>query len=134
MYAYSGITNTLVPITITHKSSTALFRDSAIKTIPSLTVVDGGVFTNWFHNCSALENITFNGVISRDLQLQYSSLLSVETMKSAIEHLKNYKGTSSDQTYSILFTDDCWARLEETTPPNGYGTWRDYVSDLGWAV
>lgn len=89
-------------------------------------------FANTFVGCTALKNITIEGVIGRTFQIQYSPL-TVESMKSIIEHLKNYKGTSSDLTYTVKFSADCWTALEATTPPDGYDSWKSYVSDgLGW--
>lgn len=136
IYSNSLITDTVVPLVFGQHNSTQAFSSSKIQKIPSITVASGQTYTNWFLGCSDLVEIIFTpeSVIGSSLTMNQSPLLSVESMKSIIEHLKNYKGTSSDQTYSVTFSDDCWARLEETTPPDGYETWKDYVSDLGWAV
>lgn len=85
MYAYSGVTDTIVPIEVYHKTSTALFQNSSIKTIRSLKVVEGGSFTNWFVQCGDLENITFteDSVIGNNISfsscknLTHTSLLSI---------------------------------------------------------
>lgn len=91
-------------------------------------------YTNIFQNCTALENITIEGVINREINLQWSPL-SVASMKSIISCLENYAGTSNDGAYTLYFNDDCWARLEaDSAAPDG-GTWKDYVRlSLGWAV
>ena len=88
-------------------------------------------FVDWFNNCSALESIAFEGEIANDINFQWSPL-SVASMKSIISCLKNYSGTDYDGTYSLTFSDTCWAALEaDSSSPNG-GLWKDYVTDLGW--
>lgn len=88
-------------------------------------------FSDWFLNCTALENITFEGEIANSINFQWSPL-SVASMKSIISCLKNYSGTDYDGTYSLTFSDTCWAALEaDSTSPSG-GLWQDYVYSLGW--
>lgn len=87
--------------------------------------------SDYFQGCTVLANLTMEGVIAKSFYLQYCPL-TVESMKSVISCLKNYTGTEYDQTYTIRFSEDCWVLLEETTAPDGYDTWKDYVSSLGW--
>lgn len=85
-----------------------------------------------FSACYALKDITFEGVIASSINFNYSPL-SVDSMKSIISCLKNYLGTSKQDTQTVKFTSDCWAALEaSSTAPHG-GTWIDYVNyQLGW--
>jgi hypothetical protein len=53
-------------------------------------------------------------------------------MADVINHLKNYKGTSNEGTYTVTFNGTCWTALEATTPPDGYASWKSYVQELGW--
>ena len=104
-----------------------------LETIDNLTIKDTGnvTFTNAFTNCTSLKNITFGGVIGRDISFAYSSLTPA-SMKSVIEHLANYSGTKNAYKYTVTFTDDCWAALEaDSTAPTGT-TWAEYVDSLGW--
>jgi hypothetical protein len=80
-----------------------------------------------FESCGSLTNIVFEGCIGSDINFQWSPL-TTDSMKSVITHLKNYSGTSKENTYRVVFTDTCWAALEVdgTTAPDG-STWRDYV-------
>lgn len=87
-----------------------------------------------FQNCHSLVEIRMAGVIACDLSFQWQKSLSVDSMKSIISCLKNYAGTDKELTYTIRFTDECWAALEaDSTAPNG-GTWADYVVSLGWNI
>ena len=90
-------------------------------------------FTNTFAYNEKLESITFEGIIGKSLNFQWSSLLTVESAKNIIQCLANYKGTTSDLVSTITFHADVWALLDEegNVSPNG-NTWRDYIFDLGW--
>lgn len=138
MYFYSRLTDTKLPINltgVTNGNTTAMFHGSAIKTIRTLTVDEKTVFSTTFNNCSALENITFEGTIATNgLNLQWSPL-SPDSMKSVILHLKNFAGTEYEGAYSVTFSETCWAALdaEGATAPNG-DTWRNYMRTLGWSV
>ena len=59
-------------------------------TIQTLTVAEINTYSNWFRNCVALENITFEGVIGQNISFADSPLLSQDSVKNIISHLKNY--------------------------------------------
>lgn len=133
------------------------FRDSKVTHIPDISsvgikdttyafyscanlhTIDGVKFSNAktqsgdpFGNCTSLVNLTLYGKLIRNLNLSWSSKLSVESMKSVIACLTDYSGTSSEFANTLTFTDECWARLEaDSTSPTG-GTWKEYVFALGW--
>ena len=87
---------------------------------------------NAFKDCTALTNITFEGVIGQSLDMSYSTALLVDSMKSIISCLKNYSGTSNEFTYKLSLSEDSWAALEaDSTAPDG-NTWKEYVGTLGW--
>lgn len=89
--------------------------------------------TSTFKGCTALENIKIKGVIAKNISFYQCPNLSKASIESIIEHLANYAGTEKDLTCKVTFTSECWATLEATTPPEGYNTWKDYVSNgLGW--
>lgn len=84
-----------------------------------------------FQGCYQLKNITVEGVIGLSIDFTWSPL-TVESMKSVINALKNYSETDKEHSYSVKFKDDCWAALEaDSTAPNG-DTWKNYVFSLGW--
>lgn len=90
------------------------------------------LYTGTFGRCLKLKRLKITGgTIKVSIQLQYSPL-DVESMVNVIELLENYSGTEKEFNYTAQFSEDCWAELEKTTPPEGYSTWRDYVANLGW--
>lgn len=102
--------------------------------IDKLIVSENTIFSNsTFTNNNNLKNITFEGIISTSINLQWSPLYT-DSMKSVITHLKNYSGSDSAYTCTVKFSDTCWAALEAdgTTAPDG-SSWREYVeSTLCW--
>lgn len=58
-----------------------------LKTIEKLKVVEATVFNGTFVRCSALENITFEGVIGNDINFQWSTLLTKASITNIIKHL-----------------------------------------------
>jgi hypothetical protein len=135
--AFGESTVTVLPTIDLSKCTTSTAASGVFSGCRSLTTIrkiiigETIAILNIFNACSALENITFEGVIGRDIQLHYSPL-TIESMKSVISHLKNYKGTDNESTYLVKFSDDCWAALEaDSTAPNGT-TWKEYVTALGW--
>lgn len=104
---------------------------SRLKTIEKIITKEEVTYTKWFLQTD-LTNITFEGVIGKDIDFSYSTNITVESMKSAILHLKNYTGTDSEFTYTISFSENRWTALEaDSTAPDG-NTWRNYVGTLGW--
>lgn len=90
-------------------------------------------FSQTFHLCSKLRHITLiNCEIGNSINLQWSSLLEVESAKSFIRCLVNLIETNPF-TQTIYFHADVWNKLAEegNTSPNG-NTWEDYLQDIGW--
>lgn len=92
------------------------------------------VYTLTFVNCTSLKEIRFEGAIGRSIDF-YSSPLSIDSMKSIILHLVNYKDTAYDGVYTLTLSSNSWSQLdnEGATSPNG-NSWREYVNDLGWVA
>ena len=106
---------------------------SRLVTIDKLIFKNDGsqTFPSAFNSCTALKNITFEGVIGNDINFQQSPL-TPESMISIITRLKDYSDTTETFTRTVYFSDACWAALEaHSSAPNG-GTWEDYVTSLGW--
>lgn len=103
MFRYnSSITDTKVDINFSYANSNYVFANAtSLKTIKKLIVVDTVNFTNWFAGCTALENITFEGVIGQNIDFSPCTLLTYESLMSIITHLKDFSGTSTTRTLSI---------------------------------
>ena len=107
---------------------------SYLTTVDKLIIKNDGSqkLTNTFYDCKVLENITIEGVIGHEIKLQWSPLLTPESMISIITHLKDYSGTDKAFTEAFYLGNDSWSKLEaHSTSPSG-GTWEDYVTSLGW--
>lgn len=135
VYGLSYITDTKVPIDLTAIGTNSQVFAYATRLVTINKVIfaaDVSVSSSCFNSCNSLKNITVEGEIGRSISLQFSPL-TVASMKNIIEHLVNYAGTDSEETYTVKFSEDCWTALEASgTSPNG-GTWKDYVElTLGW--
>lgn len=104
----------------------------ALVYVEKMIVTETTKFSSSFQLTLSLAEIRFEGTIGEDVNFQWSPL-SVESMKSIISCLKNFKGTDSAFTKKVTFTDNCWAALEANSSAPDGTTWREYVgSTLGW--
>ena len=111
-----------------------------LKRIEKIRVSVNTQFYSTFDFCEALSDVTFEGVIGKDLSFKYSPL-SIASMKNIISSLNNYAGTSHEAKYTLTFTTACWTALEASGKPYDDGlttdetlTWENYVISLGWNV
>jgi hypothetical protein len=81
------ISNTKVKITLDGTSGNMFYGCSMLKTIPYLKLTEKATLPNAFRSCAALENITFDGVIKCDVDLQYSTKLTRASIESLMAHL-----------------------------------------------
>lgn len=69
---------------------------SVLKTIDKIIMAETTVLANnAFSNCTALENITFDGVINTNVNLANSSNFSAASVQSIIDHLKDLTGATA---------------------------------------
>lgn len=100
MFKYALITNTKVPIIIDNTSYTSSVFHGCIKlvTIPSIKVTERTVtFGGWFTSCGALVDIHFteDSVIAKNISFTDSSALSVASVNSIINALKDLTGQTA---------------------------------------
>lgn len=139
MFAYSTITHAPVvsakAVWSINNANNVFNNATKLISVEKFIFVQTGVkktctYTNIFNNCTSLRDIEFEGEVYRSLDLT-ASPLSVDSMKSLISCLGDYS-TENTGVYTIGFSETCWAALEaDSTAPDG-GTWRDYVTNLGW--
>jgi hypothetical protein len=99
MMRYSEITDTLVPITVTHTNSQYCFANNTrLTTIRELNVNANVQFIGWFAGCTALANITFGegSVIGQNIDFS-SCPLTTESLINIAEHL----GTVTSKTITL---------------------------------
>lgn len=132
MYNFNTyLTDTKVPIITTGTAVSAFRWASEFVTIRELTVSETSTLTDAFLGLSKLQNLTIGGVIGKSISIP-SSVLTLESAKSVIMHLKNYAGTDNEFVYTVTFHANVWALLDaDDTAPNGL-TWREYINSIGW--
>lgn len=87
--------------------------DYELHTIEKLVIGEQCAFNQTFVNCSALENITFEGVIGNDINFQWSTKLTRASIESIINHLSD---TASGKTLT----------LSKTAIENAFPVWDDW--------
>lgn len=95
MFQSAQITDTKVDIEIGTNASYTFISCYSLKTIRKLIVSENTTFYRWFDGCGALENVTFEGVIANDISFRDSIKLSMASVDSIIEHLKDFTGQSA---------------------------------------
>ena len=98
--SYSIITNTKVNIDISKATSVTNFFAHCIRlnTIQKLVVSEDITYNGMFSGCTALENITIEGVIGNDIDFKDCSKLTHESLMSIINALKDFT-TLKNVTY-----------------------------------
>lgn len=139
IFGVTNITDTKVPLNLgTSKSnkSTMFAYSTKLVTVRELIWDCDINFAAQFTDCNSLKNITFNGTITRDINMQWCPL-TPESAWGVVQHLKyfDYEDTGY-YSYTVTFSADVWEALNEYTIENelhGWGTVRDYIeNDIGW--
>lgn len=119
------ITDTKKPIRfkkVSSNSSTYVFNGcTKLKTVFLVEVSEKQLFTNWFGNCSSLEDITFEGIIGNDMDIHWSTLLTKKSITSIIKHLSDTQGatlTLSQTAVNNAFTTEEWETFLAENKPN----------------
>ena len=125
------ITDTKVPIDISNGSGTYVLANCRnLVRIPKIIVNENVIFTGWLTTCTALEEIRFEGVIGKSLDIHWSTKLSAESYENIF---KCMTVTVSGQTLTVPKST-----AEATyNAKYGSGKWASRVNGikaLGWAV
>ena len=92
-------------------TSSMFAYSSVLKTIDKIIMAEVTVLANnAFSGCTALENITFDGVINTNVRLANSSKLSNASIQSIIDHLKDLTGATAK---TITLHNDVGAKLTD---------------------
>lgn len=99
MMRYCEISDTVVPITITHTNSQYCFANNTrLTTIPELNVNANVQFIGWFAGCTALANITFGDGSVIGQSIDFSACpLTMESVANIAAHL----GTVTNKTLTL---------------------------------
>ncbi len=89
-----------------------MFCDATkIKKVEVLRVHENTIFTAAFNRASTLEEITFQGTIGKNLNISWSTLLTHNSLMSAIDCLKDYSGNTSGTAYTLTIGNTNLAKL-----------------------
>lgn len=109
--------------------------DEKLQSIEKIILKQSGEqkFNGTFAGCYELREIRFEGVIGNDISFKDSPLLTLDSLKSIINHLKDYSGTDKEFTCKLTLASASKTLLENegATAPNGL-TWLGYIQSLGW--
>lgn len=120
LFRFCKITSTKVEIDVTSSSDgTYLFHYAdALIVIPKIIVNEGTTYGNWFENCTALEEIRFEGTIGKSLDIHWSTGLSMLSLASIVGALsKTVTGqtitlpTTARATYDNATISGAWDNL-----------------------
>lgn len=112
------LTDTKVPIDFSENQGQIFYVFTGcakLVTIRKLILKNNQSFSRYFENCSSLKNITFEGTIGKDIDFQWSTLLSRESIENIVSCLS---AESTDKTLTLsetavnnAFTTDEWNTL-----------------------
>jgi hypothetical protein len=121
MYSYARITSTKITIdasAITANCAYIFANCSTLVTIPKLIVsATTPVSTNWFEGCTALVNITIEGVVAKSVSFKDSPLsrASVENIIAVLSDTETGRTATFKRTaVEAAFTTDEWNALVAT--------------------
>lgn len=133
MFYASHVTDTKVTIDLRLCTLTNQIFLSAkkLKTIRKIIVKESTTYTSAFGGCSALENITFEGVIANNISFSDSPLLTVESMindegTGIINCLKDFVSEGSTTTCALTLHADAKARLTDAQ--------KAVATEKGWTL
>jgi len=106
-YKCSSLTTIPLIDTSNGTSFTYMFQYcSSLTSIPQLDVSKGTYFTSIFHSCSNLENITFVGSINYNIEFNYCTKLTYDSIKSILTACSNTTNTNAKTLkFSRTITD-----------------------------
>lgn len=142
MFSYAEITDTKVWVDFSQSTTPSncvqIFQNCYYLKKAKIKVNENTTYTNWFTNCTALKNITFEGTIGKSIGFAQSPL-TLESAINIIRHLKDYFASGNEYSQTITFSPTTWALLDANPPddifdPTGAPLdWREYIMDnLCW--
>lgn len=117
------------------KDLNRLLFHCSIETIDKFVVTENITYDVPFEYAFSLKNITIEGVIGNSIKFQYCSELTLDSAKSILLSLKNFKGTGNEYTRTISLHANTLSLLDaDNTAPGGV-SWREYVTQvLCWNI
>lgn len=133
---YNSTNITEIPVSLICNATSfagCFYSATKLKTIHKMVVSESITsYSYTFYKNTSLENITIEGIIAANFDVKESPL-TVESAKSIITALKDFSGTTKENTCSVSFSDTTLALLEAegATAPGGI-TWFEYIESKRW--
>ena len=110
---------------------------SKLHTIEKVIAPANGGCQNLYYliyNCPELKEVRFEGVFDRSMNISHSVLLSKESLKNIISHLKDFTGTDKEFSYTLTLSSASANLLDgESVTIDGL-SWREYMTNICWNV
>ena len=122
----------VVPAITLHVSPSSTYytfgNAKSLRTIRKIILPDGFTsdFTQTFINCTSLENILFEGVIPKDINIQWSTKLTHDSLMSIINALKDYSEDTSGTVYTITLGEVNKSKLTDDE--------KSIITNKGWVI
>lgn len=125
MFFYNVLIGKIPTIDVTSCTTETNMRNifsnaTILKEIEKIIVNENTYYTLWFEKCTSLEEVRFEGVIGRDIDLHWSIKLSRGSIENIITHLSDTATaatlTLSQTAVNNAFTTDEWNMLVATKP------------------
>lgn len=137
-FAYSGFDTLPVVDASTATNTDGLFGwNSYVKNIEKVIFKSDGStkHTTWFQSTPNLEEIRFDGIIGQDINMQWSTKLSIESLISLFKCIKWF--VEDDSNYmkkTLTLSSESWALTEsqEFVRECGYTDGKSMCQDMGW--
>ena len=138
-YSNQAITNTKVDIIVTNASARQAFKYCRnMRTVLYIEFNNCTDFLQIFQDCIKLSYIRVGGEIDQTIDFKHCPL-DLESAKSVIEHLKNFRDIE-EFAYTVTFSDSTWALLDAdgsklhilSDGSQIEGTWRDLLTYICW--
>ena len=101
----TGITDTKVPLDFRGNKGQIYYVFENAKNLVTINKIildeTNQTFSRWFNNCTSLKNITFEGTIGKNIDFQYSPLLSKASIENIVSCLST---TATGQTLTLSLT------------------------------
>lgn len=105
VYSYSAITDTLVDIDLslrTTEAGTIFYYAEGLKTIHNIIIHNKLNFKNTFYRCDALEKLTITGVMGQnDFSVQWSTKLTHDSLMNIIKALEDKSEDTSGTEWKV---------------------------------
>jgi hypothetical protein len=109
------------------------YMNQKLHTIEVMRCAENSQYDGPIRGCTSLRNLTIEGKIGTSFSAS-DSPLSVESVKSIMTALVNYKDTENEGKYTLTLNDECKTVMAQQGQLTEFGnkTYDAYIADIGW--